>query len=88
VWVWPPAPVRWNEAGQTPGASNRTAPGATNDADRSSEPLTSTPKTATPTPTMMSVWTSAMSSRITVFEPTSCHRRNGVADSRLSLGMK
>ena len=34
---------------------------------------------------LMTAWTSAMSSRIRTFEPTSCQRRSGVAASRLRM---
>ncbi len=44
-----------------------------------------TPKIATPTATMITVWASAMSSRISTFEPTSCQRRSGVAARRLRI---
>ena len=51
----------------------------------SSEPTIWTPKTITPTPTMITAWSRAMSRRIRVFEPTSCERRSGVAARRLRI---
>ena len=47
--------------------------------------MISTRNTATPTPTMITVCTSAMSSRISTFDPTSCQRSSGVAASRLRM---
>ena len=41
----------------------------------------------TPTDMMMTAWTIAMSRRISTFEPTSCHRRRGVAARRLRISV-
>ena len=45
----------------------------------------SRPNSSVPTPTMITVWTSAISSRTRMFDPTSCQRRSGVAPRRLRI---